>query len=34
MRFTINGKRREMGLGGFPAVSLGDARNKAAKCRQ
>ncbi|MCP3679158.1 MAG: tyrosine-type recombinase/integrase [Gammaproteobacteria bacterium] len=34
LRFTINGKRREMGLGGFPAVSLGDARNKAAKCRQ
>ncbi len=24
--FTLNGKRREMGLGGFPEVSLADAR--------
>ena len=28
-RLTINGKRREIGLGGFPAVSLSDARKKA-----
>lgn len=25
-RFTLDGKRREMGLGGYPAVSLEDAR--------
>lgn len=27
------GKRREMGLGGYPAVSLGKARTRAAECR-
>jgi hypothetical protein len=27
------GKRREMGLGGFPETSLADARAKAAKAR-
>lgn len=27
------GKRREMGLGGYPAVSLGKARARAAECR-
>ena len=26
LRVTIHGRRREMGLGGFPAVSLADAR--------
>ncbi len=34
LRFTINGKRREMGLGSFPDVSLPTARSKAAQCRQ
>lgn len=33
LRFTINGKRREMGLGSFPDVGLADARNKAAEYR-
>ena len=33
-RFTINGRRREMGLGSFPYVSLAEAREKAAKCRK
>jgi integrase len=28
-RVTVGGKRREMGLGGYPAVSLKDARDKA-----
>lgn len=34
LRFTINGKRREMGLGSFPDVSLEDARSKASISRQ
>ena len=29
-RITIRGKRRELGLGGFPAVSLAKARALAA----
>ena len=33
-RFTIDGKRREMGLGSFPDVSLGEAREKASRGRQ
>ena len=33
-RFTINGRRREMGLGSFPDVSLAEAREKAAECRK
>jgi integrase len=32
-RFTIHGRRREMGLGGFPSVSLADARKLAAQYR-
>ena len=28
-RITINGRRRDIGLGGFPLVSLAEARNKA-----
>ena len=28
-RATINGRRREIGLGGFPVVSLPDARDAA-----
>lgn len=33
VRVTINGKRRERGLGGFPTVSLETARDKAATFR-
>ncbi len=32
-RFTINGKRREMGLGSYPDVELSDARAKASEYR-
>src|SRR5947209_2239917 len=28
-RVTVNGKRRDVGLGGFPTVSLRDARESA-----
>ena len=28
-RLTIDGKRRDIGLGGFPLVSLAEARHKA-----
>ena len=31
--YRLNGKRPEMGLGGFPAISLKDARTLAAECR-
>ena len=34
LRFTIDGKRREMGLGSFPDVGLADARDKATKFRK
>ena len=34
LRFTINGKRREMGLGGYPDVSLAEARELAAIYRK
>ncbi len=30
----MNGRRREMGLGGYPAVGLKDARELAARWRQ
>jgi integrase len=33
-RFTLNGKPREMGLGGLTKVSLADARNKATEARR
>jgi len=33
LRLTIDGKRRELGLGAFPAVALVDARAKAATYR-
>lgn len=33
LRFTIDGRRREMGLGSYPDVSLADAREKATGCR-
>ena len=34
LRYTIGDKRREMGLGGFPEVSLGDARDLAEQYRK
>jgi len=33
-RLTVAGKRRDMGLGGYPAVSLKDARQRAAEARR
>ena len=33
-RLTINGRRRDIGLGGFPLVSLADARDKAIDNRR
>lgn len=33
LRYTIHGKRREMGLGSFPAIGLGEARQKAGESR-
>ena len=33
LRITIDGRRRDMGLGGFPSVSLARAREKAADSR-
>jgi hypothetical protein len=32
--FKVGGKRREMGLGSFPTVSLAEAREKARECRR
>ena len=32
-RITISGRRRDLGLGGFPAVGLADARDAAARNR-
>jgi len=34
LRYTLNGKRREMGLGSYPDVGLADARTKASEYRQ
>jgi len=34
LRFSINGKRREMGLGSYPDVGLADVRSKASACQQ
>jgi integrase len=34
LRFTWKGKRREMGLGGFPDISLLEAREKAIEARK
>ncbi|MCG7983762.1 tyrosine-type recombinase/integrase [Candidatus Thiodiazotropha endoloripes] len=34
LRFTINGKRREMGLGSYPDTKLGEARNDASDYRK
>ena len=33
IRTTIDGRRRDIGLGGYPAVSLAQAREKAAEFR-
>lgn len=33
LRFTVHGRRREMGLGAFPAVSLAEARRRAENAR-
>ena len=33
LRVTVHGRRREMGLGGFPALSLAEARKQAARWR-
>ncbi|MEW8437975.1 MAG: integrase arm-type DNA-binding domain-containing protein [Candidatus Thiodiazotropha taylori] len=34
LRFTINGKRREMGLGSYPDTKLGEVRNDASDYRK
>lgn len=34
LRVTVHGRRREMGLGGFPALSLADARKQADRWRK
>ena len=34
VRYTLNGKRREAGLGGFPVVTLAEARAKALRAHQ
>jgi integrase len=34
LRYQRHGRRRELGLGGFPAVSLADAREKAGAARR
>ena len=34
LRVVVNGRRREMGLGGYPAIGLKDARELAARWRQ
>lgn len=34
LRLAIEGKRREMGLGSWPDVSIGEAREQAAKARR
>ena len=33
LRFTLNGKRREMGLGSFPDIDLAKVRARASECR-
>ncbi|MGR3273179.1 DUF4102 domain-containing protein [Thalassococcus profundi] len=33
LRVTVHGRRREMGLGGFPALGLADARKLAERWR-
>jgi hypothetical protein len=31
-RFQLNGKRRDMGLGSYPDISLAEARQRATEC--
>ncbi|MBT6219632.1 MAG: DUF4102 domain-containing protein, partial [Rhodospirillaceae bacterium] len=33
-RFTLNGRSRQMGLGGLYTVSLAEAREEAGECRK
>src|SRR6056297_3017350 len=33
LRLTVHGRRREMGLGGFPSLGLAEARKQAAHWR-
>src|SRR5215469_9247120 len=33
-RYTISGRRRDMGLGALHTISLAEARERARKCRQ
>ena len=33
LRVTVHGRRREMGLGGFPALGLAEARRQASRWR-
>ncbi|MCY4516176.1 MAG: integrase arm-type DNA-binding domain-containing protein [Acidimicrobiaceae bacterium] len=33
VRLTVDGKQRDMGIGGYPAVSLADARQRASEMR-
>ena len=34
LRYTLHGRRREMGLGSYPSVGLADARTLAVKCKR
>ena len=34
LRYTIHGKRREMGLGSYPNVGLAEVRTKTLRCRR
>ena len=34
LRYSVGGKRREMGLGGFPDVTLADAKRRAREERE
>lgn len=34
LRYQLNGRRRDMGLGGYPEVSLAEARERAAAARK
>jgi Arm DNA-binding domain len=33
-RFTMAGRTRDVGLGGYPTISLARAREEAARCRR
>lgn len=34
LRLVVGGKRRDMGLGGYPAISLAEARQRASEARE